>query len=116
MHELPITKDIHEIVLKHAEAAGAAQVVSVNLEIGALTDLQDEWVQRYFDHLSRGTVAAGARVSIDRVPAVFRCSRCEGSFEVESVLGVDLSCPECDGEAVTLVSGRAYRVKHIEVL
>jgi hydrogenase nickel incorporation protein HypA/HybF len=116
MHELPTTRDIHRIVLQHAASAGAVRVLSVNLEVGALTDVQDEWVQRYFDHLSRGTIAEGAKVRIDRVPGVFRCDRCGGSFEVDRVLGNRLSCPDCDGNEVTVVSGRAYRVKNIEVL
>ncbi len=116
MHELPIVREIREIVLRHAQAAGAGRVLTVNLEVGALTDLQDEWVRRYFDHLSRGTVAEGAAVRIDRIPGIFSCSDCGGSFEVHSLLEEDLSCPECHNEAVTVVSGRAYRVKNIEVL
>jgi hydrogenase nickel incorporation protein HypA/HybF len=90
--------------------------LSVNLEVGALTDLQDEWVQRYFDHLSRGTIAEGAQVRIDKVPGVLRCNHCGRSFEVDSILGDRLACPDCDGSEVTVVSGRAYRVKNIEVL
>ncbi len=38
MHELAEVKSVHEIVLKHARAAGASRVLSVNLEIGALSD------------------------------------------------------------------------------
>jgi hydrogenase nickel incorporation protein HypA/HybF len=116
MHELPTTRDIHRIVLRHAESAGAVKVLSVNLEIGALTDLQDQWVRRYFDHLSEGTLAEGAQVNIDRVPGVFRCDGCEASFEVDSVLGDTLSCPDCGSGEVTMLSGRAFRVKNIEVL
>jgi hydrogenase nickel incorporation protein HypA/HybF len=108
-------KSIHQIVLKHAHAANAKRVLSVNLEIGALCDLQDEWVQRYFGHLSNGTIAEGATLSINRVPAIFSCNRCRTSFEVDSV-GEDLSCPRCHSTAVTLVSGTAYQVKDMEVL
>jgi hydrogenase nickel incorporation protein HypA/HybF len=116
MHELPAMKTIHEIVLKHAQAGNASRVLSVNLEIGALTDLQDEWIRRYFDHLSRGTIAEGAELFIARVPAVFLCSGCQGSFKVDSVMGEDLSCPRCDSYAVNAVSGRAIQVKDIEVM
>ena len=51
MHELQVTKSIHQIVLKHAIKSNVNRVVSVNLEIGALSDLQNEWIQRYFDKL-----------------------------------------------------------------
>jgi hydrogenase nickel incorporation protein HypA/HybF len=115
MHELPVTKSIFQIVLKHAEMGDVKRVISVNLEIGALSDLQTEWVQRYFDHLSRGTVVEGARLRIDRVPAVFHCNRCQQLFEINSLLEEDLSCERCHSREVTLVSGREYHVKNMEV-
>ena len=91
------------------------RVVSVNLEIGALSDLQTEWVQRYFDRLSLDTVVEGAILKINRVPAVFRCNRCQRSFEVDSLLTDELSCVRCHSREVILVSGREYRVKNMEV-
>ena len=115
MHELPVTKSIFQIVLKHAEMGDVKKVVSVNLEIGALSDLQTEWVQRYFDHLSRGTVVEGAKLKIKRVPAVFRCNHCQQSFEINSLLEEDLSCGYCHSRDVSLVSGREYHVKNMEV-
>ncbi len=116
MHELPVTKSICEIVLRHAANNDATKVLSVTLEIGALSDLQREWLQRYFDHLSRGTVAEKARLDIDRVPAVFRCRGCHQSFEVLSLLGESLACGQCRSGDVILVSGRQYMVKRIEVI
>ncbi len=89
--------------------------MSVNLEIGTLSDLQDERVQRYFDHLSRGSIVEGAKLKINRVPAVFRCNRCQQSFEVDSLLENDLSCTQCHSRAVTLVSGREYHMQLKEV-
>lgn len=116
MHELAAVKSVHDIVLKHAHKASANQVLSVNLEIGALSDLQDEWIHRYFDHLSRGTIAEGARVKIGRVPGEFRCNDCESLFEVHSLMGEDLFCPQCDSSDVNVVAGRAIEVKNIEVV
>jgi hydrogenase nickel incorporation protein HypA/HybF len=92
MHELPVTKRIFEIVLRHAVRGNVKRVLAVNLQIGALSDLHDEWVQRYFDRLSRGTVAEGAKLRMERVPAVFRCNVCERPFEINSPLQEDLSC------------------------
>ena len=53
MHELYVTKSIHRIALKHALQNNVTKVLSVNLEIGALSDMQNEWLQKYFDRLSR---------------------------------------------------------------
>lgn len=115
MHELPTTRDIHRIVLERAATAGATRILSVDLEVGALTDLQEVWIERYFAHLSRGTIAEGAQVHIERIPGVFRCGECSGSFEVGSVVGAEPSCPMCDTSEVTVVSGRGFRVKGMEV-
>ena len=114
MHELSITKDIFQIVLKHAKTNSVEKVISVNLEIGALSDLQDKWVQRYFDRLSRGTVVEGAKLRTNRVPAVFRCNCCQQRFDVNSLLEEDLSCAGCHSRNVTLISGREYLVKSME--
>lgn len=116
MHELPVTKSICDIVLRHAAANGAAEVISVQLEIGALSDLQNEWVQRYFGHVSRGTVAEGAALEIRKVPAVFSCNRCDRRFAVDSLAAEGIACGPCGAEDVQLVSGREYLVKSIEVM
>lgn len=115
MHELTVTKSIHQIVLKHALKSDVNRALSVNLEIGALSDLQGEWLQRFFDRLSRGTIVEGAKLKITRVPAVFQCSDCEQSFEVCSLLNEELSCQQCHSREVSLVSGREYLVKNMEV-
>lgn len=114
MHELPITKSICQIVLRHAKKSHVKRVIAVNLEIGALSDLQDEWIQRYFDRLSRGTVVEGAKLKTNRVPAVFRCDACQAQFEVNALLDADLSCAQCHSSQVSLVSGREYQVKSME--
>ena len=110
-----MTKSIFQIVLRHAQLGDVSQVKSVTLEKGSLSDLQGEWVQRYFDHLSRGTVVAGAKLKINRVPAVFHCRDCQESFEITSLLEEDLSCAQCRSREVTLISGSAYHVKNMEV-
>jgi hydrogenase nickel incorporation protein HypA/HybF len=115
MHELQVTKGIFQIVLKHAMKGNVNRVLSVNLEIGALSDLQNEWLQRYFDRLSRGTVVEGAQLKITRVPAVFQCNTCQKPFEISSILDDGLLCLKCQSKDVSLVSGKEYLVKCMEV-
>lgn len=115
MHELPITKRIFQIVLKHARASDVSRVLAVNLEVGALSDLQSQWVQRYFDRLSQGTAVEGATLRVIHVPAVFHCKACQRSFEIVSLLEEGLSCKHCHSQEVVMVSGREYRVRDMEV-
>jgi hydrogenase nickel incorporation protein HypA/HybF len=116
MHELAVTEGILKVVLRHAAASGASRVVGVGLRIGELSDLADEWVQRYFDYLSRDTIAAGARIRIDRIPVVFRCETCGEPFPVRLREMKDVACPACGPGKAALVSGREFTVQQIEVI
>ena len=50
MHELQVTESILDIVLRHAEANQVNKILSIQLKVGELSDLEDEWIQRYFDY------------------------------------------------------------------
>ena len=115
MHELSVTSSILHIVLNHAAMNGVKRVLSVNLEIGAMSDLQQPWMQKYFDRLSRGSVAQGASLRITRVPAVLECRDCRQSFEVASLQEEKtLHCQSCTSRNIRLKSGREYRVLNME--
>jgi hydrogenase nickel incorporation protein HypA/HybF len=114
MHELPITESILNIVLKHALANHVRRVKTIHLRIGRLSDLEDEWIQRYFDYLSKGTVAEGARIDIERTPIIMQCNGCSASYEWELSKMGDVICPVCGGKSNTLVSGREYTIKEME--
>ncbi len=115
MHEMPITESILNIVLKHAMMNETRKVMVVHLQIGKLSDLEDEWLQRYFDYLSKGTIAEGAKLKIERMPIVVRCDACSSTFEAEVSRIGNLVCPSCGAESGTLVSGREYYIKSMEV-
>ena len=115
MHELPITESILKIVLKHAEINGVRQVIAIHLQIGRLSDLEDEWVQRYFDYLSKGTLAEGAKLKIERTPIVLQCNHCTASYNVEITNIGDAVCPDCGQKDSKLISGREYYIKNMEV-
>ncbi len=115
MHELPITESILKIVLKHAGVNDVRKVKVIHLEVGRLSDLEDEWIQRYFDYLSKGTAAEGARIDIERTPIVMQCNSCSATYEWEVAKMGDMICPACGVKSGTLLSGREYTIKEMEV-
>lgn len=116
MHELQITERILNIVLQHAAGQAIGRIVRIHLRVGELSDLEDEWIQHYFDYLSRGTLAEHAQLAITRAPIVVRCEACAGSFEVpRSDLG-HAACPECGEPRLQLISGRGYFIENMEVV
>lgn len=116
MHELQITESILGIVLRHAGDHGVRKIVRIHLRVGELSDLVDEWIQHYFNYLSRGTLAEAAELAIVRSPIVLRCPACDRSFTVEKGGLGEAACPECAGSKLELVSGRGYFIENMEVL
>lgn len=121
MHELSVTQNVVNIVLKYAEINKASQVMRVSLKIGELRDIADEWMQRYFDYISRGTIAEGAALKIERSPIIFRC-QCGKAFSMNIDTFRDAfkekqetTCPFCRGEKIVLDGGREFYIQGIEV-
>jgi len=116
VHELQITERILNVVLQHAAGQDIQRIVRIHLRIGELSDLEDEWIQHYFDYLSRGTLAEHAKLAITRAPIVVACQSCSYSFEVKKDQLGQLSCPECGEGRLELVSGRGYLIENMEVM
>jgi len=114
MHELPVTKSILGIVLKHAETNGVKRVLTIHLSIGALSDLEAEWIQKYFDHLSRGTPADGAKLRVSRSPLTFLCEPCSRTFYAAREGLEEAACPDCSSRDLSLISGTGYTVESME--
>ena len=116
MHELSITESILDVVLKHAADNQVRRVVSVTLHVGELGDIENEWMQYYFDYLSKDTIAEGARLKIKRVPIRLRCGTCNFEFEVSKEAIAEVCCPICKAEQnFSYLSGREYFIKEMEV-
>lgn len=116
MHELAVVQSMLDVVLEHARQGKAQRVQSIVLKIGELRDLVDEYIQSYFDYLSKDTLAAGANLKIERLPVVFLCEDCGNRFPVRLQEVVRIACPRCGGEKVNLVSGREFYIDHLEVI
>jgi len=116
LHELPVIQSLFEICMRHARANNANKVVSVTLKIGEASDLQDEWIQRYFDYLCKETILEGAKLIINRVPLMIRCKECSEEFHVDLRKTQQVLCPKCGGTKFEYVSGREYSVDSIEIV
>ena len=114
MHELPVTHDILEIVLKHALRTHVKKVYKVFLEIGAMSDLEQEWIQRYFDTISKGSVAEGAQIEVQKIPCRFLCNHCGEVFVADMYSDENISCQRCGAADADMISGAEYTVKSME--
>lgn len=112
MHELPITESILEITLRHAQQANAHRVEAINIVIGQLSSVVDDSVQFYWDMISEGTIAQGAKLNFQRKPIELRCLICKNEY---TPAGEDFSCPNCQSENIKIISGEEFFLDSIEV-
>ncbi len=109
-----MTKSILGIVLRHAEAQDVTRIMTIDLTIGALSDLEAEWLQNYFDHLSRGTPAEGAKLRVRRSPLTFFCESCSREYTTTREELESSNCPRCGSREASIVSGANYTVESME--
>ncbi len=113
MHELSITESLLEITLKHAEAAAAKKVKQLNIVIGQMSSVVDESVQFYWDFVAKDTIAEGAILKFERIPATFHCFNCQTEFSPNG--RPDFLCPHCQSAQVQVVGGNDFRLDSIDV-
>jgi hydrogenase nickel incorporation protein HypA/HybF len=112
MHELPVTESILEIANRHAREAGACRVTNLYLVLGQLSSIVDDSIQFYWDIISEGTMAEGAKLHFKRVPAELLCLDCGHRYTID---GEDLACPQCGGAKVKVVAGEDFRLEAVDV-
>ena len=105
MHELAVTENLLEIAIRHGKTAGAIKISNLYLVIGQLSSIVDDSVQFYWDIISKGTVAEGARLHFQRKPVELFCKECKHQF---TPIGEDLTCPNCGSIQIKVVSGEEF--------
>ncbi|MGM0652567.1 MAG: hydrogenase maturation nickel metallochaperone HypA [Bacillota bacterium] len=115
IHELAMTESLLTIVLKHAEENNAEKVVSVQLQVGELRDIVEEWMQHYFDYLSKGTIAEGAKIMIRTIPVSLRCEKCAHLFSAD-IRNNDPLCPLCSCKRCEVTGGNEFLIESIGVI
>ncbi len=112
MHELAITEGIMEAAVPEAERHGAKKILEIRLKIGVLSGVLPECIQEYFNIVSRGTIAEGARLSVEKIPITIACHDCGYNGEIPMR---KIHCPECGSSAIKILTGREYFVDSLEV-
>ncbi len=105
MHEMAITKDILRVTLDYADSVQAQRVKKVALRTGVLCNFIEEYVQRYFTYLSKGTKAEGAEINLVYIPIMVECAHCGCEFKIEKDEMDSYTCPQCGCEEGTLIAG-----------
>lgn len=112
MHELSVTQGIMDIVVSEAEKHGFNQVTAIKLMVGQLSGVMPQLIQDYFDLMTTGTVAEGAKLIIERIPAAIKCDTCGEESLIDRF---KLRCPKCSSIEVKLIAGKEFYIDSMEV-
>jgi hydrogenase nickel incorporation protein HypA/HybF len=112
MHELAVTESILEIALRHGEQANASRITNLYLVIGDLSSIVDDSIQFYWDIISKGTLAEGARMNFHRIRTQLKCKNCGTEYSRSKE---DLFCPDCESHQVEIITGDEFYLDAIDV-
>jgi hydrogenase nickel incorporation protein HypA/HybF len=109
MHELSIAGAVIEIVERHA---AGRRVKRVELRVGHLRQVVPSALEFAFELVAQGTVADGAELAMEEVPADVRCTGCG----TDSVLrAFPARCASCGSVDVEVAGGEELLVDALEL-
>ena len=112
MHELPVTENLLEIALKHAESSQAVRILRLNIVLGQLASIVDDSIQFYWDIISKDTIAENAHLNFRRVSTEFLCTNCQERYSPEES---DLACPVCGSVKMNILAGNEFFLESIDI-
>lgn len=108
MHELGIAASVVEIVCRHAEGR---RVTRVELKVGHLRQIVPATLAFNFELVAQGTVAEGAELDLESIPALGLCADCGTETELHAF---PFQCAQCAGFDLRIVAGEELQVESIE--
>jgi len=111
MHEMAIAEGILNIAFDYAKMNNSNKINRVNLKIGEMSGVEIEALNVSFNVLTKGTIAEGAELNIERIPIIAKCGQCSKEFHLENY---NFFCPECRGILI-LQSGRELQVESLDL-
>jgi hydrogenase nickel incorporation protein HypA/HybF len=112
MHELSIMEEAVRMAVDAAKSAGKSRVLALRLRVGALSGVVPEAMRFAFDVVCSDTIAAGASLEIESVPAACWCETCRAEFECADFF---IECPRCHKVSGELRRGRELEIAAVEV-
>jgi len=112
MHELSIAQALVEQLDHIVRREGAAHVAAVKVTVGSLSGVEPEALDMAFPVAAESSVAAGAALVLELVPARALCHTCRAEFEPDFPCFV---CETCGCEDVEIRGGRELLISSVEL-
>ena len=121
MHEFSFAMNIFKVAEATAIKHNAKKITEVLLEIGELTLIVPELLQRSFEMATKGSMAEGAKLVITMTPGKIKCRECGKNSEVTLTKDAQLTglqlfqCSHCQSNNTEIVEGKKANVKNIKI-
>src|SRR5512140_2975886 len=92
MHELYATQAILHRALQKAGEQNAKHLTVAYIVVGEISTDTDDSGECYWDEITRGTVAEGAKLHFRHVPAELQCMTCSEKYSPKEG---EIVCPNC---------------------
>lgn len=112
MHEVGIMESALDAIRREAAQHRATHVGRVVLRVGAISGVEPEALRFAFSAVTPGSIAEGAELEIQVVPARAHCKTCCADFVIES--GFIFACPRCQALSGDVRSGRELELARLE--
>lgn len=113
MHEMSVALAvIDQVETAAAQTRDVTAVRSVRLRVGELAGVVPDSLAFCFELACAGTLLEGAELVTEPVPGRARCTPCAHEWAVG--MPPRLTCPECGGAEVELLSGRELQIAEVD--
>jgi hydrogenase nickel incorporation protein HypA/HybF len=112
MHEISIMQSTLEAAIETAQRAAATHILGLRVRVGVMTGVAPDALQFAFEVLRDGTMAAGASLEIESVPARRWCPVCQVEFEANDWRQ---ACSVCGRLGSELRHGMELELASVEV-
>lgn len=113
MHELPITQQLLNLVLKEANKQKAKKVTSIHIKLGALSSFVDDSINFYWHQIAKDTIAQNAQIKITRTPTHLKCYQCSTTLIVKKPTD---KCPQCGSQKIVILDGDELILDSLKII
>jgi hydrogenase nickel incorporation protein HypA/HybF len=112
MHEFSLMQSTLDTAAQKTRAAGATRIHRLKVRVGRLSGVVPTALRFAFDGLKNESIAAGAELEIEEVPAVCWCAGCAADFETADL---KYECPRCHQPSGDLRRGLELELASLEI-
>lgn len=91
----------------------ARSVDLVSIQVGEMTGLIPEYLERYYPKAVEGTILEGSKLEIEFLPVLVRCKSCGHEYHPDK--SNEYLCPSCHNSGSDLLHGREFLIKNIVI-